>query len=85
MVKFELICKKIKIFLKTNMTTGVGSCQTSCSGGSNINCCNTGSNCNQFVTSCYDLASRTFVKCSQTGTDKFCQVIMGYKLIIYVR
>ncbi len=67
------------------MTTGIGSCQTSCSGGSNINCCNTGSNCNQFVTSCYDLASKTFVKCSQTGADKFCQVIMGYELIIYVR
>jgi hypothetical protein len=66
------------------MTSGVGSCQTSCSGRSTINCCNNGPNCNQFVTSCYDLASRTFVKCSQTGANKFCQVIMGYEFIAHL-
>jgi hypothetical protein len=60
------------------MTTGVGSCETSCAVGPDINCCKSGSNCNKFVTSCYDLASQTFVKCSQTGADKYCQVIKKY-------
>ncbi len=57
------------------MTTRVGSCETSCAGGPDINCCKSGSNCNKFVTLCYDLASQTFEKCSQTGALKYCQVI----------
>ena len=60
------------------MTTGVGSCATSCDAGFDVNCCKSGSNCNKFVTSCYDLASQTFVKCSHTGAHKYCQVITEY-------
>ena len=56
------------------MATGVGSCENTCSGGANIRCCNNGTDCNKFVTSCYNIATRKNVECDKSGGDKYCQV-----------
>ena len=70
------------IFLKkTDLISGIGSCKSSCTAGTNLLCCNSAANCNQMVTSCYDLASKKFNKCSRSGGDKFCQV--KKKLMFY--
>jgi hypothetical protein len=70
----QLSCPSQTSFCQTDLTTGIGSCQSSCTSGTSLLCCNSGSNCNQIVTSCYDLASKTFNKCDPSGASKFCQI-----------
>ena len=61
-------------YCQTNLTSGVGSCQAAICTDPTTICCNSGANCNQIVTQCYNPVARSFVACDQTGLSTYCQV-----------
>ena len=77
----EIICSAPdNLFCVTNFTSGVGSCSATQPTDANLLYCNSGDDCNKFVTQCFNPANRTrknpgFISCDPTGAEDYCQVI----------